>query len=152
MSLGISSISQALDDAIQAVVNAGGHVVVAAGNSGMDACESSPARAPGAITVGATDSSDRLASFSNWGACVDIQAPGVGIRSAWYTDDSATASLSGTSMAAPHTAGVVALYLARNPTISPARLQMEIKITSSANALNLIGRARTLNTQLYSLF
>src|SRR5690606_1639796 len=73
-----------------------------------------------AITVGATDSSDLRASWSNYGTCLDIFAPGVNITSAWYTGDSATNTISGTSMAAPHVAGVAALYLQANPLANPA--------------------------------
>lgn len=80
-------------------------MVVAAGNDNADACNTSPARAPGAITVGATTQSDSRASFSNWGTCVDIFAPGYQILSTYHTSNSATATLSGTSMACPHVAG-----------------------------------------------
>lgn len=108
MSLG-GSASQSLDDAVNASINKGITYVVAAGNENQDACNVSPARVKAAITVGATNSSDARASFSNYGSCVDIFAPGVGIPSAWYTGDNSAATLNGTSMAAPHVAGVVAL-------------------------------------------
>ncbi len=121
MSLG-GSAWQPLDDAVAASVAAGVTHVVAAGNSDTDACSSSPARASSAITVGATGSSDMRASFSNYGTCLDIFAPGVGVLSAYHTSDSATASLSGTSMASPHVAGVVAIYLQGAPGATPAQV------------------------------
>lgn len=119
MSLG-GGKSQALDDAIGRAVAAGVTIAVAAGNDNVDACSASPARAPAAITVGATDNGDKRASFSNWGSCVDVFAPGHQITSAWITDDNATHTISGTSMATPHIAGLAALYLERNPNAAPA--------------------------------
>ena len=109
MSLG-GGKSQAINDAVSAAVKNGLTLVVAAGNENQDACNVSPASTPEAITVGAVDKTDNLASFSNWGQCVDINAPGVGITSAWKGSVDATNTISGTSMASPHVAGVVALY------------------------------------------
>lgn len=104
--------SQSLDDAVTEVVNGGIPVVVAAGNDfGADACTSSPAGAPAAITVGATDRNDKAAYFSNIGSCLDIWSPGVDVVSSWNTGDTATQVLSGTSMATPAVAGVVALIM-----------------------------------------
>ncbi len=113
MSLG-GGASSALDTAVNNLINDGVTVVVAAGNSKQDACKSSPARVPLAITVAASDRSDVFASFSNRGRCVDIIAPGVAITSAWHTGTSAINSISGTSMASPHVAGAVARALGNN--------------------------------------
>jgi len=115
MSLG-GSASSSLDAAVNRLITKGAVVVVAAGNSRADACKSSPARVTAAITVAASDNNDAFASFSNRGSCVDIIAPGVGIKSAWL--DNGTNTINGTSMAAPHVAGAVARYLQNNRTAS----------------------------------
>ena len=122
--------SAAVDEAVRTAVAAGVTVVVAAGNAGADACTQSPARAPEALTVGATDASDRFAAFSNRGACVDLEAPGVGVLSAYLGGPTATATLSGTSMASPHVAGAAALYLAAIRSGTPA--QVADALTSNA--------------------
>jgi aqualysin 1 len=120
MSLG-GPASLAVDAAVQRLVRDGVVAVAAAGNDyGRNACELSPARSPEALTVGATDATDTRAAFSNVGDCLDLFAPGVGITSAWHRSDSDAARLDGTSMAAPHVAGVTALYLQRRPTATPA--------------------------------
>ncbi len=122
--------SSTLDAAVQAVINNGLPAIVSAGNNAVDACTASPARTPSAVTVAASDSSDRQASFSNFGKCVDLYAPGVGIRSAWHTSTTATASLGGTSMATPHVAGAAALLLSGNPLLTPN--QVTDRLVSSA--------------------
>jgi subtilisin family serine protease len=148
MSLG-GAASSAVDSALQGVINDGVTAVVAAGNSAVDACGSSPARLPAALTVAASDSADRQASFSNFGSCVDLYAPGVGITSAYYTSGTATASMSGTSMASPHTAGVAAVLLSQNPALTPAQVAATLASNATAGVITAAG-AGTPNRLLYS--
>jgi subtilisin family serine protease len=122
MSLG-GGVAPALDEAVRRSIASGITYAIAAGNSGRDACDFSPARTPEAITAGATTISDTRAGFSNTGTCLDIFAPGVGINSAWLDSDTATISLSGTSMASPHVAGTAALYLAQHPGATPQQIR-----------------------------
>ncbi|MFI7065452.1 S8 family peptidase [Kribbella sp. NPDC050124] len=121
MSLG-GGADDALDAAVKASVDAGITYAVAAGNESSDACGGSPARERSAITVGATDDQDQKASFSNWGKCVDLFAPGVDVESVGITDPESTATMSGTSMATPHVAGGIALYLSDHPDATPAEV------------------------------
>jgi subtilisin family serine protease len=149
MSLG-GGASQAIDDAVNRMHNAGVTVVVAAGNENQNACNVSPARAANAITVGSTTSTDARSSFSNWGTCVDVFAPGSNILSAWYTSTTATNTISGTSMASPHVAGVAALYLQGNTTATAATVANAIISTSTANKVTSAGTGSP-NRLVYSL-
>ena len=134
MSLG-GGISTSIDNAVTNAVNSGIVFAVAAGNSNANACNYSPARAAAAITVGATTSTDARASYSNYGSCVDIHAPGSSITSAWRTSNTATNTISGTSMATPHVAGVAALYLSFNTGASAASVASALIANSSTGKI-----------------
>lgn len=149
MSLG-GGVSQALDSAVEAAVQAGVSFVVAAGNSNADACNSSPARATNAVTVGSTTSSDSRSSFSNYGTCLDIFAPGSSITSAWHDSDSSTNTISGTSMASPHVAGVAALILSEDGSRTPADVTAQLVGRSTKDAVS-DPRSGSANRLLYSL-
>jgi subtilisin family serine protease len=122
MSLG-GGFSQAENDAVTNSINDGVTYAIAAGNSNANACSFSPSSTPAAITLGATGSNDVRASFSNFGTCLDLFAPGVSITSAWNTSDTATNTISGTSMASPHAAGVAAIIKAANPSFTPQQVR-----------------------------
>jgi cerevisin len=117
MSLG-GGKSKALDQAVNMAVENGMHFAVAAGNDNRDACNYSPAGAEKAVTVGASTIGDERAYFSNWGKCVDVFAPGLNILSTWTGSKTATNTISGTSMASPHTAGMLAYLLSIYPSKS----------------------------------
>ncbi|MGK2947839.1 MAG: S8 family peptidase [Acidimicrobiales bacterium] len=140
LSLG-GGASAALDTAIRNLSADGVAVAVAAGNETTNACSGSPARVAEAITVAASDRNDAMASFSNGGTCVDLFAPGVSITSAWHTGPTATSTISGTSMAAPHVAGAAARHLQANPGATPA--QVEAALNSSATLGKVSGTARS---------
>ena len=136
MSLG-GGASSSVDAAVQAVIADGVTVVVAAGNSNTDACTSSPARVAAAITVAATDSTDTRASFSNFGSCVDVFAPGVAITAAW--SNGGTNTISGTSMASPHVAGAAALALSISPVSTPADVTSKLLGTATSSIVKNAG-------------
>ncbi|WP_336026239.1 S8 family peptidase [Acinetobacter pittii] len=132
MSLG-GEANASLDSAVENLFNNGYVMVVAAGNSNTDACSSSPARVSKAITVAATDSTDTRASYSNYGSCVDIFAPGSQINSSWIGSNTATKVLNGTSMATPHVVGVVAEMLQSTPTATPQTISTNLFNQASSN-------------------
>jgi aqualysin 1 len=148
MSLG-GGLSTALDTAVANSITDGVTYAIAAGNSNRDACKFSPARVPTAITVGATTNTDARASYSNYGACLDIFAPGSSITSAWYTSNTATNTISGTSMATPHVAGVAALYLQSNSGASPSAVRDALVNTATSNVVSNAGR-NSPNKLLYT--
>jgi subtilisin family serine protease len=149
MSLGtISGIDVAINDAVARGVADGITFVVAAGNSYSDACNYSPSSAASAITVGATDSSDFFAEFSNRGSCVDILAPGAQIISAAITSPTSSSMMSGTSMAAPHVAGVVANMLGSAPTMTPAQVAAQLAATATKTTISRLPSGTT-NALLY---
>ena len=134
LSLG-GGFSQATNDAVTRLANRGVFVAVAAGNENQNACNVSPASAPAITTVAASTSTDAKASYSNFGSCVDLYGPGSAITSAWYTSTTATNTISGTSMATPHVAGVAALYKAALGDGSQATIDSWLKNNSTPNKI-----------------
>ena len=148
------SLAGAYSDAVSVAVGnsitvAGVTYVAAAGNNAADACNYSPASV--ALTVAASDQNDVFASFSNTGRCVDMEAPGVGITSAWIGSDHAINTISGTSMAAPHVAGAAALYLSANPRATPSEVEAALKSNATEGVLTSVP-AGTQNRLLYTGF
>jgi subtilisin family serine protease len=140
--------NSSLDAAVNALVNDGVTVAVAAGNDAVDACTASPARTPAALTVAASDSSDIRASFSNFGTCVDLFAPGSNIVSDWDTGNTATQTLSGTSMATPHVTGAAAVLLSQQPTLTPTQVANHLVESATTGVITKAGTG-TPNRLLY---
>ena len=147
MSLG-GSASAVMDAAVVAAIAQGLPVIAASGNSNADGCTFSPARVA-TLSVNAADSSDRRASFSNFGTCTHIFAPGVDVTSAWIGADDATNTISGTSMACPHVAGAVAVLLGNQGVLTPAQVQSNILAVSTPNLIPNPGTGSP-NNYLYS--
>lgn len=149
MSLG-GGANSAVDDAVRGMIKDGVATAVAAGNGNragiaQDACKSSPARVTEAMTIGATDKADKKTSWSNYGNCVDWFAPGAGITSAWHTSTTDTNTISGTSMATPHTAGVAALYLESNKTAAPEQVR---NVLYDLTTKGVVTSSKTANNHL----
>jgi len=139
MSLGSDVPVPSVDLAVSNVIAQGFTVVVAAGNSASDACNVSPAAVPSALTVGASTRYDQQAGFSNYGTCVDLYAPGSGVKSAWISSDTSYAEASGTSMSSPHVAGAVALYLESHPDALPNEASQAVLNAATPGILTYLG-------------
>jgi subtilisin family serine protease len=150
MSLG-GGTSTSLDNAVVSSINDGVTYGIAAGNSNANACNYSPARVGPALTVASTTSTDARSSFSNYGTCVDIFAPGSSITSAWYTSATATNTISGTSMATPHVVGAAALYLQTDPTATPAQVEAALEGNATTGKVTSAGTGSP-NLLLYTAF
>jgi subtilisin family serine protease len=139
----------AIDAAVERTIADGVVVVAAAGNDTKSACDYSPGRAPAAVTVAASTSTDTLASFSNTGTCVDLIAPGAGITSSWYTATNAAAVVSGTSMSSPHVAGAAAQLLQKQPSATPAQIASLLVSTATTSVVSGTAASSTPNRLLY---
>ncbi|GHG72463.1 hypothetical protein GCM10017788_35000 [Amycolatopsis acidiphila] len=148
MSLG-GGASSSIDNAVRNAISAGVTFAVAAGNDSADACSTSPARTAEAITVGATTSTDARASYSNYGSCLDVFAPGSSIKSDWIGSTTATNTISGTSMATPHVTGAAALYLATHTTASPATVRNALVTAATTGKVTSAGSGSP-NVLLYT--
>jgi subtilisin family serine protease len=144
-----AGLSTAMNDAVNASIASGIPYVVAAGNEADDACSHSPSSIPNAIVVGGTDSSDQRLSYSNFGPCLDLFAPGGGVPTIWNTTNTMTGALSGTSVASPIVAGVVALYLQSHPLASPLEVQVYLRGHGTTGVIADAG-VGSLNLLLYS--
>jgi subtilisin family serine protease len=149
MSLG-GDVSTLLDFVVEQSIAGGLPFVIAAGNATDDACLTSPARVPSAITIGATGPTDNFLYFSNYGTCVDLLAPGDDIRSAWFTGDQIYRSLSGTSMATPHVTGIAALYLSTHPNATPAEIANVVISRATPGVISGLPDTATPNLIAYS--
>src|SRR4051812_17282970 len=146
-----TGFSQAVNDALASSTAAGLTYVAAAGNTSEDACNFSPASAPSALTVASADQLDAFSGFSNYGSCVDLEAPGQSITSDWIGGASATMTISGTSMATPHVTGAAALYLSTAPTATPSQVAQALTGNATANVLTSVP-AGTPNRLLFTGF
>ncbi len=144
MSLGADGIDPAVDNGVKRMISAGITVMLAAGNKGVNACSASPGHVRAAITIGATNKKDQRPRFSNYGSCVDLYAPGVGIDSAYLANRKTGrwqyATLSGTSMAAPHVTGTVAMFLERHPNATPAQVQAALIKSATKNKVTKVSK------------
>jgi subtilisin family serine protease len=150
MSLGVAGGSSVVDNAVSRAIVAGITTIVAAGNSAVDACTVSPARVPDAITVGATDVNDRIATFSNVGRCVDVFAPGVRVPSASRTTTTSVQLWDGTSAASPYVAGLAAVYLQQFPRATPAQVRQALVGGATTNALGAVRGTSTPNVLAFA--